>query len=244
MVTEAKRAYMKEWRKQNRESLRLYNRAWLQENKEANAPKLAIRNARWYAKVKRAKEEAFVGPPKPKKEKPISVPRVLLTPEERKSRKLARTRRWRVEHKGEVLAYRRYYSAARPEIVTAYNKRFYENNKARRLAEQREYRQANPEAARRAVLRWLDARPGIAAAYGARRRAAVRRATPSWADLKAIEAYYIAAEALRMLTGLWYHVDHKVPLRGRNVCGLHTQDNLEILLKEENLRKGNKFEDW
>lgn len=244
MSTEKKREYMKLWRVRNREALREYLREWLEKNKEANAPKAAIRNARWYAKVKKTKEETFVGPPKPKKEKRVSVPRVLLTPEECQRRKLERTKNWRTRHKDDVLAYKRYYAKARPDIITASNKRFYENNKEKRLADQREYRRANPEAARRSVQQWLDARPGIAAAYGARRRAAVIRATPRWVDKKAIEAYYISAEVLRMLTGFCYHVDHKVPLRGRNVCGLHTHDNLEILLKTDNLRKGNKFEDW
>lgn len=50
MVTEAKRMSMKEWRLKNREKIRAYNREWLRQNKEENAPKAAIRNARWYKK--------------------------------------------------------------------------------------------------------------------------------------------------------------------------------------------------
>lgn len=41
-------------------------------------------------------------------------------------------------------------------------------------------------------------------------------------------------------TGQQYHIDHVLPLRGKNVSGLHVWNNLRVIPKELNLRKGNK----
>ena len=42
------------------------------------------------------------------------------------------------------------------------------------------------------------------------------------------------------LLGFEWHVDHVIPLKGRQVSGLHIWSNLAVIPKVENLRKGNK----
>lgn len=75
-----------------------------------------------------------------------------------------------------------------------------------------------------------------------KRRAAKLRATPAWADLVAIEAFYLEAARISIQTKVTHHVDHIVPLQGRTVCGLHVHYNLQILTGAENVAKSNKLD--
>lgn len=76
---------------------------------------------------------------------------------------------------------------------------------------------------------------GKANAIKAKARAMAMGAMPAWADLRAIESLY--ADAARQ--GL--EVDHVIPLKNKEVCGLHVAGNLRLLTKLENQRKGNRW---
>lgn len=81
----------------------------------------------------------------------------------------------------------------------------------------------------------------LARADGAKRRAAKLKATPRWADRKEIAKVYAEAVERTRETGVRMEVDHIVPLRGENVCGLHVANNLQVLTRTENSKKGNRF---
>jgi hypothetical protein len=66
------------------------------------------------------------------------------------------------------------------------------------------------------------------------RYAAKLQRTPVWADLKAIEKFYKNCPK-------GHHVDHIVPLQGKEVSGLHVEHNLQYLTASENCRKSNKL---
>lgn len=86
--------------------------------------------------------------------------------------------------------------------------------------------------------------PDIACSYVAKRRSLKLQATPKWLtedDFKQIRSIYKQAHTLTKQTGVKHHVDHIIPLRGKNVSGLHIPSNLQILTAEENLKKGNVF---
>jgi hypothetical protein len=78
-----------------------------------------------------------------------------------------------------------------------------------------------------------------AAAKTAARNAGILQATPAWADMKKIRAVYRAAAKLTKETGIPHHVDHMVPLNSKLVCGLHVENNLQVLPWIENLKKWN-----
>lgn len=80
--------------------------------------------------------------------------------------------------------------------------------------------------------------------YAAQRKAHVRQATPAWltTEQKAhIKRIYKLAQTMKDITGIDYHVDHIIPLRGKSVCGLHIPENLQVLRSDLNLSKSNIY---
>jgi hypothetical protein len=65
--------------------------------------------------------------------------------------------------------------------------------------------------------------------------------TPAWANKDAIKEIYLEAQKLSKTTSVKHHVDHIIPLRHPLVCGLHVENNLQILTKDENIAKSNLF---
>ena len=78
-------------------------------------------------------------------------------------------------------------------------------------------------------------------ALTAKRRSQLKKAFPEWASKEAIEFFYILAKELESHTGVPHEVDHIVPLQGREVCGLHVEDNLQVITAEANRRKSNTY---
>jgi 5-methylcytosine-specific restriction endonuclease McrA len=75
------------------------------------------------------------------------------------------------------------------------------------------------------------------------RHDALRRATPRWLSTEqktAIQSVYDRARSMTLSSGILHHVDHIIPLKGRAVCGLHVSWNLQVLTRDENVRKSNK----
>jgi len=75
----------------------------------------------------------------------------------------------------------------------------------------------------------------------AERRAKKLKATPIWTNKKYIDLFYKLAKIEETRIGKRVHVDHIIPLQGEKVCGLHCENNLQLLLAADNLQKGNKY---
>lgn len=72
-------------------------------------------------------------------------------------------------------------------------------------------------------------------AYLASRKKRVKQAAPKWADLNAIRDFYFNCPED-------HHVDHIIPINGKNISGLHVIENLQYLPALDNLKKSNKYE--
>lgn len=138
-----------------------------------------------------------------------------------------------------VKRYHKDVEASRAKVRDAYQR----NAEARRADDAARY---YGDAERRAsvkqrAVQWGRDNPGKRNRIIAARRAWVKRATPAWLtdeDRQRITAIYL--EAASFGPGVM-HVDHRVPLRGKLVCGLHVPGNLQIIPALTNIRKGNRY---
>ena len=69
-----------------------------------------------------------------------------------------------------------------------------------------------------------------------------RRIYPLPGDGDKIYAIYAEAKRLTKQTGVKHEVDHIVPLHGELVSGLHVSWNLQVLTREQNYAKSNRFD--
>jgi chromatin segregation and condensation protein Rec8/ScpA/Scc1 (kleisin family) len=126
-------------------------------------------------------------------------------------------------NKDRVKANTKKYKEARPEWNRAYKRAYREKNLDRLREKNREHYKANSHVYKvRAVERMKK----------------VARAIPAW--VSDIERAQIRQFYANCPPG--YHVDHIIPLQGKNVSGLHVLSNLQYLPAVENLRKGNRYE--
>ena len=80
------------------------------------------------------------------------------------------------------------------------------------------------------------------AALQAKRKSVILQRTPPWdPDAHLIVAKYQVAAMLSKASGTPYHVDHIIPLQGKNVSGLHVFSNLRVIPGVENAKKSNKY---
>lgn len=133
-----------------------------------------------------------------------------------------------------------YYQNNR-EYRLEYHKEYYRNNTESISGYHKEYCQNNPEYFKEHHKEYRQSNKAKVNAYVIQRLKHLRRATPSWVDLREIETFYYEAWCKTKETGIPYHVDHIVPIRGRNVRGLHVPWNLQVIPAQENMRKGSRL---
>lgn len=106
------------------------------------------------------------------------------------------------------------------------------------------WRQKNPDWAAKQKIDWAKKYPDRRAAGRAKYEYSKVMATPKWltkSQLEDIQKMYWLRDDIKAVTGELYQVDHIVPIKGKNICGLHVPWNLQILPAEVNNSKGNRY---
>jgi hypothetical protein len=125
-----------------------------------------------------------------------------------------------------------------------------EKEKARRKSgryaeKQSIWRENNAERKRQNDKSWRLLNRDSRRSTEAKRFAKKKKATPPWltdSQLSEIKNVYTQARDCELVSGQTYHVDHIVPLQGKNVCGLHVPWNLQVLPSDLNLKKRNSHD--
>jgi len=144
-----------------------------------------------------------------------------------------------------VLAYHKTYRETNANKIAAQKAEWKKANKEYVAAKDRAYAEANPEKKTQARKKWVLQNPGkdtAAKAINAQKR---QKRVPAWLsedDKWIIEQAYELAAIRSKMFGFKWHVDHVIPLNGKQVSGLHVPTNLQVVPWIDNLKKHNKFE--
>ena len=151
------------------------------------------------------------------------------------------------KNRAAYLEYARKYHQENQDAIAETKREYRQKNRDAIAETEREYRQKNRDAIAERIKKWKKANPEKVTSYKASRRARKKQAQPPWLTeehINQIKAEYKNSKRMKKLTGILHHVDHIVPLTGKNVCGLHVPWNLQVIPAKHNLEKNNHFDDW
>ena len=115
---------------------------------------------------------------------------------------------------------------------------YYWRNRDSEIAKARAWQEQNVEKRRASNSRYHSKN---SRAIFARKRSVKLRAMPAWANRFFIQEAARLAALRTKVTGIPHELDHIVPLKSPLVCGLHVENNLRVIPREENIRKSNRY---
>tara|TARA_R110000868_G_scaffold117284_1_gene311705 strand:+ start:82 stop:678 length:597 start_codon:yes stop_codon:yes gene_type:complete len=168
-----------------------------------------------------------------------------------KEREAERYVRDYLKHRKEHLARSRKYREDSPDKVKLAKQEYTisEKGKAAKLRDEAKYKASGGRAA---AEKRRESRPISGARIAARKRWAARNkwyAAADRAQRRMLAKYPVSAADKVEMDGMYlfcnifpgFEVDHIIPVKGKNVCGLHVLKNLQVIPRSENRRKGNSF---
>jgi len=129
------------------------------------------------------------------------------------------------------------YRENNKDFIKQLSHNYHKNNADLISLKKKVYREQNKDKIKATIKNWYNKNYHRYLVAKAKRRALLKQALPKFADLKKIREIYKDCPK-------GFHVDHIVPLQGKNVCGLHVEWNLQYLTPYDNLVKSNKLIIW
>lgn len=133
---------------------------------------------------------------------------------------------------------------SRGSALRASLRKKYKDNPEKYRIRAAEYRTEHSAKHREASLAWQRTNKGRANARNAAYKASKKFAVPSWLSREQkiqIAWFYTIAKELQWLSEERLEVDHIIPLRGKDVSGLHVPWNLQVIPKSLNCAKRNRL---
>lgn len=115
------------------------------------------------------------------------------------------------------------------EEIQQQRKRYYDKNRESIMAYQAEYAENNRQKSN---------------GWKAKNKAKRLKSMPSWfgeLDRFTVDEAYSLAKSRASTHGFEWHVDHRIPLCGKMVSGLHCANNIQVIPATINLRKNNRL---
>lgn len=147
------------------------------------------------------------------------------------------SRKWYENDKDRIIDQHREYRARNEEQVFLLQKRYRKNHADKIKAENAQWRADNADQHRSNALNWSKNNRDKVYVTNGKRRGQSRLATPKWANFFFMAEAYSLARLRTKVMGFKWHVDHIVPLRSKLVCGLHCEQNMQVIPAVDNLKK-------
>ncbi len=143
----------------------------------------------------------------------------------------------KLKYKDDPKEYMRQYYLNNREKFREYQAKKVAANPEREAEYKRRYRNKNRDKHDAYNKAWARANKGKVTAYARNYKLLKLGRIPAWLSDEnrlAITEFYVNRPE-------GHHVDHIVPLKGKNVSGLHVPWNLQYLPARENVKKSNSF---
>ena len=147
-----------------------------------------------------------------------------------------RAKKFKLENADHIKKQLKEYHEKNKEYIKERRKIYRQKNIEWLTEKSKIYYEKNKEARSKYHKAWREKNRGLSNALSKEAKLSRLKRTPSWFEKNEIKEIYKDCP-----TG--YQVDHIIPLRGKNVSGLHVASNLQYLTEKENHVKRNKFKE-